>query len=187
MSSATHHALQIRDRLLRPANAVPDEGIDLSRPPNCILRDVAPASSEVVFAPIKPKPRPVDVEATLAAYPRIKIKPSSKKIVEWIIEIVAERYGHTSLALLTQCRTLALVKPRRAAMYMARKIANRPWTALGEQFRRDHTTVLHACRLVRDEMAADSAYAAEINNLEQLVRAKLAERGVPITRGDHHG
>ncbi len=62
--------------------------------------------------------------------------------------------------------------PRQVAMFLARQMTENSLSAIGEAFGgRDHGTVLHACRLVKDRMDVDPNVRQVVNYLEkQLMR-----------------
>jgi chromosomal replication initiator protein len=57
-------------------------------------------------------------------------------------------------------------------MYLARNLTESSLNTIGEAFGgRDHGTVLHACRLVKDRMQLDVQVRQKVNYLEkQLLR-----------------
>ena len=60
--------------------------------------------------------------------------------------------------------------PRQIAMYLARQLTESSLSAIGESFGgRDHGTVLHACRLVKDRMEVD----ANVRQVVSLLEKKL--------------
>jgi chromosomal replication initiator protein len=62
--------------------------------------------------------------------------------------------------------------PRQIAMYLSRQHTDSSLTTIGEAFGgRDHGTVLHACRLVKDRMQVDAGVRQAVAHLEkQLLR-----------------
>ena len=62
--------------------------------------------------------------------------------------------------------------PRQIAMFLARQMTESSLHVIGEAFGgRDHGTVLHACRLVKDRMEIDAHVRGVVNDLEkQLLR-----------------
>ena len=62
--------------------------------------------------------------------------------------------------------------PRQIAMFLARQMTESSLNTIGEAFGgRDHGTVLHACRLVKDRMEIDAHVRQVVNYLEkQLLR-----------------
>lgn len=67
---------------------------------------------------------------------------------------VAQRY-HLSFADLVgprRCRKFA--RPRQLAMYLAWSKTQKTYPQIGRAFRRDHTTIMHGVRVIRDRLAA---------------------------------
>jgi chromosomal replication initiator protein len=62
--------------------------------------------------------------------------------------------------------------PRQIAMYLARRLTEMSLSSIGEAFGgRDHGTVLHACRQVRDRMEVEAKVRQDVGYLErQLTR-----------------
>ena len=62
--------------------------------------------------------------------------------------------------------------PRQIAMYLSRHMTENSLSTIGEAFGgRDHGTVLHACRLVKDRMEVDANVRQVVHYLEkQLMR-----------------
>jgi chromosomal replication initiator protein len=62
--------------------------------------------------------------------------------------------------------------PRQVAMFLARQMTESSLNTIGEAFGgRDHGTVLHACRLVKDRMEVDAQVRQAVHYLEkQLLR-----------------
>jgi chromosomal replication initiation ATPase DnaA len=52
-------------------------------------------------------------------------------------------------------------------MYLARKQLARPFAELAAQFGRDHTTVLHAWRIVRARLQTDRTLATTVTQIEE--------------------
>ncbi len=65
----------------------------------------------------------------------------------------------------SRLRTVMLA--RQVAMYLAHDVAKFSLPVVGRAFDRDHTTVLHAVRKVRDRMAADGAFAGSVRQLAE--------------------
>lgn len=71
-----------------------------------------------------------------------------------IIAVAADYFEISVDELLGQRGSSELSRRRQTAMYVARNVAGASYPDLGYCFRRDHTTVLHACRVVeRDPVA----------------------------------
>ncbi|MDY3555783.1 helix-turn-helix domain-containing protein [Gemmata sp. JC717] len=85
--------------------------------------------------------------------------------ISGIVERTAAAFGVTVKELLGASRLRGVMRPRQIAMYLARELTGLSLPRLGAAFGRDHTTVLHACRKVEAEVAADLSLAKQVNDL----------------------
>jgi chromosomal replication initiator protein len=85
--------------------------------------------------------------------------------VREIQSTVAWRYGISRDDMLSDARAARLARPRQIAMYLARKLTTLSLPAIGRKFRRDHTTVLHAVRVIDAGVATDQGLQAHIKAL----------------------
>ena len=89
-----------------------------------------------------------------------------------IRNLVAAAYGLTPAQIASDRRNAHVVGARQVAMYLARLRATASYPVIGRQFGdRDHTTVQHAVRRVRELIARDPAFAAQIDKLDRAVLA----------------
>lgn len=88
--------------------------------------------------------------------------------VEAIQKKVAEHYDIRLADMTSKRRPENIAFPRQVAMYLAREMTENSLSAIGEAFGgRDHGTVLHACRLVKDRMEVDPNVRQVVNYLEK--------------------
>lgn len=92
--------------------------------------------------------------------------------IELIQKRVAEHYDIRLADMTSKRRPENIAFPRQVAMYLSRQMTESSLNCIGEQFGgRDHGTVLHACRLVKDRMEVDSQVRQAVHYLEkQLMR-----------------
>jgi chromosomal replication initiator protein len=92
--------------------------------------------------------------------------------IELIQKKVAEHFDIRLADMSSKRRPESIAFPRQIAMFLARQLTESSLNTIGEAFGgRDHGTVLHACRLVRDRMQIDASVRQKINYLErQLMR-----------------
>jgi chromosomal replication initiator protein len=92
--------------------------------------------------------------------------------VEVIQKKVAEHYDIRLADMTSKRRPENIAFPRQVAMYLTRQMTESSLNAIGEAFGgRDHGTVLHACRLVKDRMEVDANVRQVVHYLEkQLMR-----------------
>ncbi len=92
--------------------------------------------------------------------------------IEVIQKKVAEHFDIRLADMTSKRRPENIAFPRQIAMYLSRQMTESSLNSIGEAFGgRDHGTVLHACRLVKDRMEVDSNVRQVVNYLEkQLTR-----------------
>jgi chromosomal replication initiator protein len=92
--------------------------------------------------------------------------------IESIQKKVAEHYDLRLADMTSKRRPENIAFPRQIAMFLSRQLTGSSLSTIGESFGgRDHGTVLHACRLVKDRMEVDSNVRQTVLHLEkQLLR-----------------
>jgi len=85
---------------------------------------------------------------------------------------VAEHFDIRLADMTSKRRPENIAFPRQIAMFLSRQMTENSLSSIGEAFGgRDHGTVLHACRLVKDRMEVDTNVRQVVNYLEkQLMR-----------------
>ena len=92
--------------------------------------------------------------------------------IEVIQKKVAEKFDLRMADMTSKRRPENIAFPRQLAMFLSRQLTEHSLSAIGEAFGgRDHGTVLHACRLVKDRMEIDANVRQTVHYLEkQLLR-----------------
>jgi chromosomal replication initiator protein len=92
--------------------------------------------------------------------------------IETIQKKVAEHFDIRLADMTSKRRPENIAFPRQVAMFLSRQMTESSLSTIGEAFGgRDHGTVLHACRLVKDRMEVDAHVRQVVNYLEkQLMR-----------------
>jgi len=92
--------------------------------------------------------------------------------IELIQKRVAEHFDIRLADMASKRRPENIAFPRQIAMFLARQLTGSSLNTIGEAFGgRDHGTVLHACRLVKDRMHVDPNVRQVVSYLEkQLLR-----------------
>jgi chromosomal replication initiator protein len=95
--------------------------------------------------------------------------------VQEIVTAVTEYFGVRTVDLQGRRRQRSIALPRQVCMYLARLHTRLSLEEIGGHFGgRDHTTVMHAVRMIESRVAADSNFAATIQHLDQQVRTTPA-------------
>ena len=74
---------------------------------------------------------------------------------------------------------------RQVAMFLSRTLTGSAYDLIGECFKRDHTTVVHAVESIRIKLASNTALAGEILSLSRTLKPLLAP--FPATKPDPWG
>ena len=99
-----------------------------------------------------------------------EVKPIT---VNDIIEKVCSHYKIDVSAIHTKTRKREVVQVRQVAMYLAKKHTDTSSSKIGQLIGdKDHATVLHACKMVKDQVEVDKAFKNEIEEIEATLRMK---------------
>lgn len=91
---------------------------------------------------------------------------------ENIQRTIAEYYKIKLSDLMSKRRNRSLARPRQMAMALAKELTNFSLPEIGEAFGgRDHTTVLHACRKIKQLLASDLDIQEDYKNLLRILSA----------------
>ena len=92
---------------------------------------------------------------------------------ELIQEKVAEYYKMRVEDFKAKKRTKNIAFPRQIAMYLCREMTDLSLPKIGELFGgRDHTTVIHACEKIAEEMRNDQTLQMTISNIKQSILSR---------------
>jgi chromosomal replication initiator protein len=100
------------------------------------------------------------------------LRGGDKRItVDEIQKVTAEHYGMRQSDLISERRTRSVVRPRQAAMWLAKHLTSRSLPDIGRRFgNKDHTTVLHAVRRMDELRASDATIARDLEELSRKLR-----------------
>ena len=86
--------------------------------------------------------------------------------VENIQKTVAEYYKVKVADILSKRRSRSIARPRQMAMALSKELTNHSLPEIGDHFGgRDHTTVIHACRKVKELVLVENDFAEDYKNL----------------------
>lgn len=95
-----------------------------------------------------------------------------KQNIPAILNAVCQYFGITSEQLQSASRKREIVQARQVAMYFASKLTEETLTTIGTTIgKRNHATVLHACKTVSDLIDTDKHFRHSIEELEQKLNA----------------
>lgn len=99
------------------------------------------------------------------------------KHVETIQRAVAMEFGIPIGAMISPRRAREWARPRQVAMLLCRRLVpTLSLPTIGRLFaHRDHTTVLHACRMITGLCQSDAVLAKQVENLATALQVELGE------------
>lgn len=90
--------------------------------------------------------------------------------IENIQKTVAEYYKIKVGDILSHRRNRSVARPRQMAMTLAKELTNHSLPEIGDAFGgRDHTTVIHACRKIKDLLRGNSDISSDYKNLSRIL------------------
>jgi chromosomal replication initiator protein len=101
----------------------------------------------------------------------VKNNTKPKKLVSTkeVIKTVAEFYNIEEHLIYDKTRKKEIIKPRQIIMYILREDFNISYPAIGEKLGgRDHTTVMHSCEKIKNDIKLDELLTQEINQLRSI-------------------
>jgi chromosomal replication initiator protein len=105
------------------------------------------------------------------------VQPAAARPVGELLTIqlvVADKFGIRVEEMWSERRARRVARPRQVAMYLARELTSYSLPRIGRHFGdRDHTTVMHALRVVEALCADDPAFAATITELQAILAAQI--------------
>lgn len=155
----------IRNRLLRPANAVKDEGINLRR-----HREVKPQV-------ITPKPKlPPPPHQVLQEVPRL----FPKNIVAEIRDATCKYFEVDVAVVIADTRKPIVALARHVAVYIVRSKTKKSWGEIMPSFGyRDHTTLLHSWKRITRLLKTDEKLQRHIDAIWDTVNANRGPSTIP--------
>ena len=90
--------------------------------------------------------------------------------VDNIQKTVADYYKVKVVDLISKRRSRSIARPRQMAMALAKELTNHSLPEIGDYFGgRDHTTVIHACKKVKELVLSESDFEQDYKNLFRIL------------------
>lgn len=98
------------------------------------------------------------------------IKPQKSISVKDVMSVIANFYNIEERFLYEKTRRQEVVKPRQVIMFILREDFNSSYPYIGQKLGgRDHTTVIHACNKIKEDIQKDSLLGQEIDQIRTLL------------------
>ena len=110
--------------------------------------------------------KPIDVELIRESLKDLLALQDRQISLDNIQRTVAEYYKIKIADLMSKRRNRSVARPRQVAMALAKELTNHSLPEIGDSFGgRDHTTVLHACRKIKELREIDGDIREDYKNL----------------------
>ena len=97
-------------------------------------------------------------------------KPNKNISVTEVVKKIAEYYDVEEQNIYKKTRKKEVVRPRQVIMYILREDFAISYPSIGEKIGgRDHTTVIHSCEKIKNEIKTDAVLDQEINHVRTLI------------------
>lgn len=110
--------------------------------------------------------KPITIEFVNEALRDLLALQDKLVTIDNIQKTVAEYYKVKVADLLSKRRSRSIARPRQMAMALAKELTNHSLPEIGDYFGgRDHTTVIHACRKIKELVLEESDFSEDYKNL----------------------
>jgi chromosomal replication initiator protein len=91
--------------------------------------------------------------------------------VQEVVKTIANFYGIEEASIYEKTRRKEVVRPRQVIMFLLREDFHISFPTIGEKLGgRDHTTVIHSCDKIKNDLAVDSALGQEIHQIRLMLK-----------------
>jgi chromosomal replication initiator protein len=117
--------------------------------------------------------KPINMETAQEILKEILISDRPRSItIQMIQKAVAQVFNLKMDDFKARRRTNDVAFPRQVAMYLSRELSDTSLTKIGDEFGgRDHTTVMHACDRIKEEMAINNILKEKIDDVVKILHS----------------
>ena len=98
---------------------------------------------------------------------------ASKKAisVQEVVKTIANFYGVEEMSIYEKTRRKEVVRPRQVIMFLLREDFKVSFPTIGEKMGgRDHTTVIHSCEKIKEDLRTDSILSQELSQIRLMLK-----------------
>lgn len=100
------------------------------------------------------------------------VKPNRGVSVDEVVRRIAQYYDVGEKSIYEKTRKKEVVRPRQVIMYMLREEFNVSFPSIGEKLGgRDHTTVIHSCEKIKEEMRLNPSLEQELDHIRNIIHS----------------
>ena len=119
--------------------------------------------------------RAIDMTLAREVIQRFNNNDNREITVDLIKEMVAEHYNIPVDKLGSKTRKQDVALARHLSIYFSKEYTKNSLKSIGKYFGgRDHSTILHSCKTIKDRMDTDVAFKDTVANLEKRMQLNLA-------------
>jgi chromosomal replication initiator protein len=91
--------------------------------------------------------------------------------VQEVVKTIAGFYGIEESSIYEKTRRKEVVRPRQVIMFLLREDFHISFPTIGEKLGgRDHTTVIHSCDKIKNDITTDSVLSNEIHQIRLMLK-----------------
>lgn len=162
----------ISDKLNRDGIALTEDMVDfLASEVNSNVRELIGVINSVIAHSMIYKS---DLSLDLLKETINKIADNKKKTINvaHIQEVVCDYFGIRKEQLLSKARKREVALPRQLAMYFSKEYTSATYARIGDEMGgKDHTTVMHACKTVKNHLEVDKEIKKYVKDLKERIFA----------------
>lgn len=115
---------------------------------------------------------PIEIELAEKIINRIVNVTKKTNTVEKIRDAVCEYFSVSLEDIFTKSRKREIVQARQIAMYLSKQMTQSSLSYIGNAIgKRDHATVLYACKTVNDLMEIDKSFRNKVKEIEEKLKS----------------
>jgi chromosomal replication initiator protein len=108
--------------------------------------------------------------ADVRNYIKNNVKPKRTMAPKDVVKIISDFYNVKEESIYEKTRHKEVIRPRQIAMYILREDLNISYPSIGQKLGgRDHTTVIHSCEKIKNDLKVDQALVDEVSQIRNLL------------------
>ena len=98
------------------------------------------------------------------------IRPKKMISHKEVVKIISDFYKIDEESIYEKTRRKEVIKPRQIIMYILRQDFNISYPSIGDKMGgRDHTTVIHSCEKIKNDIKTDDSLVREIQQIRSMI------------------
>ncbi|MEK7176172.1 MAG: chromosomal replication initiator protein DnaA [Patescibacteria group bacterium] len=103
-------------------------------------------------------------------YIKNNVRPKKNVAVKDVVRIISDFYNIKEDSIYEKTRHKEVIRPRQIIMYILREDFNISYPSIGQKLGgRDHTTVIHSCEKIKNDIKGDQSLIDEVGQIRNLL------------------